>query len=419
MPKPALAWVVASDSKTVQYGMDVITPSRIFLAFLRLGITAFGGPVAHLGYFHRTLIVRHKWLDEHSYAELVALCQLLPGPSSSQVGIGIGFAKAGWRGAIAAWIGFTLPSAILMTAFGLGVHHFGSSVPQWLLHGLILVAVPVVAQAVWLMSKQLCPDWPRRSIAGAVALAALWLQPATLQPLLIVAGGILGWMILKNREAGLPAGLPAGSDKRIAPILLGLFVLLLLGLPLASAGLGAQSVREFAAFYRSGALVFGGGHVVLPLLQSAVVPPAWVSGKDFLAGYGMAQAMPGPLFSFAAYLGTVMKPFPNGIAGAVLCLVAIYLPSFLLVTGALPLWQAVRHRPGFGRALRGINAAVVGLLLAALYHPVLTSAITDPADAALALAGLVLLVALNLPSWAVVVLTVAGAGLAHMFLGAT
>jgi chromate transporter len=397
--------------------MNVITPFKIFLAFLRLGLTAFGGPVAHLGYFHRTLIVRHKWLDEHSYAELVALCQLLPGPSSSQVGIGIGFAKAGWPGAIAAWIGFTLPSAILMTAFGLGVHHFGSTIPQWLLHGLILVAVPVVAQAVWLMSKQLCPDWPRRLIAGAVAVAALGIQAATLQPFLIVAGGAVGWMILENRETGL--GLPPGVSKRTAPILLGLFALLLLGLPLASAGLGEQAVRVFAAFYRSGALVFGGGHVVLPLLQSAVVPPAWVSGKDFLAGYGMAQAMPGPLFSFAAYLGAVMKPFPNGIAGALLCLVAIYLPSFLLVMGALPLWQAVRHRPGFGRALRGINAAVVGLLLAALYRPVLTSAITGPADVALALAGLVLLVALNLPSWAVVVLTVAGAGLAHMFLGAT
>jgi chromate transporter len=397
--------------------MNVITPLKIFLTFLRLGLTAFGGPVAHLGYFHRSLIVRRKWLDEHSYAELVALCQLLPGPSSSQVGIGIGFAKAGWPGAIAAWIGFTLPSAILMTAFGLGVHRFGSTIPQWLLHGLILVAAPVVAQAVWLMSKQLCPDWPRRLIAGAVAVAALGIQVATLQPFLIVAGGALGWMILENRETGL--GLPPDSGKRAAPILLGLFVLLLLGLPLASAGLGEQTVRVFTAFYRSGALVFGGGHVVLPLLQSAVVPPAWVSGKDFLAGYGMAQAMPGPLFSFAAYLGAVMKPFPNGIAGALLCLVAIYLPSFLLVMGALPLWQAVRHRPGFGRALRGINAAVVGLLLAALYHPVLTSAITGPADVVLALAGLVLLVALNLPSWAVVILTVAGAGLAHMFLGVT
>jgi len=398
--------------------MDAITPLRIFLTFLRLGLTAFGGPIAHLGYFHRSLIVRRKWLDEHSYAELVALCQLLPGPSSSQVGIGIGFAKAGWPGAIAAWIGFTLPSAILMTAFGLGIHHFGSSIPQWLLHGLILVAAPVVAQAVWLMSKQLCPDWPRRLIAGAVAAAALWIQAAAVQPLLIVAGGILGWMVLKDRETGLPQGLPPRINKRFASML-GLFVLLLLGLPVASAGLGEQAVGVFAAFYRSGALVFGGGHVVLPLLQSAVVPPGWVSGQDFLAGYGMAQAMPGPLFSFAAYLGAVMKPFPNGIAGALLCLVAIYLPSFLLVMGALPLWQAVRHRPGFGRTLRGINAAVVGLLLAALYHPVLTSAITGPADAALALAGLVLLVAFNLPSWAVVVLTVAGAGLAHMFLGAT
>ncbi len=397
--------------------MDDITPLKIFLTFLRLGLTAFGGPVAHLGYFHRSLIVRRKWLDEHSYAELVALCQLLPGPSSSQVGIGIGFAKAGWPGAIAAWIGFTLPSAILMTAFGLGVHHFGSTIPQWLLHGLILVAAPVVAQAVWLMSKQLCPDWPRRLIASAVAVAALGIQVATLQPFLIVAGGAVGWMILENRETG--PGLPPGVDKRTAPILLGLFALLLLGLPLASAGFGEQAVKLFAAFYRSGALVFGGGHVVLPLLQSAVVAPGWVSGKEFLAGYGMAQAMPGPLFSFAAYLGAVMKPFPNGIAGALLCLVAIYLPSFLLVMGALPLWQAVRHRPGFGRALRGINAAVVGLLLAALYHPVLTSAITGPADVALALAGLVLLVALNLPSWAVVVLTVAGAGLAHMFLGVT
>lgn len=391
----------------------MIHPSmrQIFLVFLRLGLTSFGGPVAHLGYFHSTLIKRLGWLDEDSFAELIALCQFLPGPSSSQVSIGIGLAKGGWPGAIAAWTGFTLPSALVMTMLGIGMGYFGAGIPGWLSHGLILVAVPVVAQAILLMTRQLCPDWPRRFLALVSTLILLWLPWPAIQPLTIAVGGALGWFFLKARGKNLPMAFPAGLDRRAAFGALGLFFLLLALLPFASGLFHNHALAVFSAFYQSGALVFGGGHVILPLLQSAVVPTGWVLGADFLAGYGAAQAMPGPLFSFAAYLGAVMTSTPNNLGGAALCLAAIYLPSFLLVIGALPVWEAVRHHPQVRGALNGVNAVVVGLLLAAFCRPVWTSAIHAPSDLLLALAGFGLLTAVNMPSWAVVILTVIGAGL--------
>ena len=384
---------------------------RIFLVFLRLGLTSFGGPVAHLGYFHSTLIKRLRWLDEDSFAELIALCQFLPGPSSSQVSIGIGLAKGGWAGAIAAWTGFTLPSAFAMTMLGIGIGYFGAGISGWLSHGLILVAVPVVAQAILLMMRQLCPDWPRRFLALVSTVILLWLPLPAIQPLTIAAGGALGCFFLKAPGKNLPMAFPTGLNRRTAFGALGLFVLLLALLPFVSGMFHNHALAVFAAFYQSGALVFGGGHVILPLLQSAVIPTGWVSGADFLAGYGAAQAMPGPLFSFAAYLGAVMTSAPNNLAGAALCLAAIYLPSFLLVIGALPVWEAVRHHPQVRGALSGVNAVVVGLLLAAFCRPVWTSAIHAPGDLLLALAGFGLLTAVNMPSWAVVILTVVGAGL--------
>lgn len=388
-----------------------ISVYRIFLVFLRLGLTSFGGPVAHLGYFHGTLIKRLRWLDEDSFAELIGLCQFLPGPSSSQVSIGVGLAKAGWRGAIAAWMGFTLPSAVLMTMLGISMGYFGSGIPGWLSHGLILVAVPVVAQAILLMARQLCPDWPRRFLSLVSTVILLWLPLPAIQPLTIAAGGVLGCFFLKGADKNLPKVFPTGLNRRTAFAALGLFFLLLALLPFVSGLLHNHILAVFSAFYQSGALVFGGGHVVLPMLQSAVIPTGWVSSADLLAGYGAAQAMPGPLFSFAAYLGAVMTSAPNNLAGAALCLAAIYLPSFLLVIGALPVWQAVRHHPQVRGALSGVNAVVVGLLLAAFCRPVWTSAVHAPSDLVLALAGFGLLTAANMPSWAVVILTVVGAGL--------
>jgi len=388
-----------------------ISVYRIFLVFLRLGLTSFGGPVAHLGYFHSTLIKRLRWLDEDSFAELIGLCQFLPGPSSSQVSIGIGLAKGGWPGAIAAWTGFTLPSALVMTMLGIGMGYFAAGIPGWLSHGLMLVAVPVVAQAIVLMTRQLCIDWPRRFLALVSTVILLWLPLPAIQPLTISAGGVLGWFFLKGPGKNLPMAFPTGLNRRTAFAALGLFFLLLGFLPLVSGILNNHALAVFSAFYQSGALVFGGGHVVLPLLQSAAIPTGWVSGTDFLAGYGAAQAMPGPLFSFAAYLGAVMTSAPNNLSGAALCLAAIYLPSFLLVIWALPVWQAVRHHPQVRGALSGVNAVVVGLLLAAFCRPVWTSSVHAPSDFLLALAAFGLLTAANMPSWAVVILTVVGAGL--------
>ena len=377
---------------------------------LRLGLTSFGGPVAHLGYYRAEFVERRKWLDEHSFADIVALCQFLPGPASTQVSMSVGILRAGLPGAFAAWLGFTMPSAIAMILFGYGVTRFGDlSGAPWL-HGLKVVAVAVVAQAVWGMARSLCPDKERATIAVGAAILVLALPSAAGQVGAIAAGGLVGWGLLRN-GAPTPPGPPLAvhlprSWSIVAAIL---FFALLFGLPLAAAALPVQLLKLFDSFYRSGALVFGGGHVVLPLLQAEVVPPGWVTNDAFLAGYGAAQAVPGPLFTFAAYLGTVMGRPPNGWIGGLLCLVAIFLPSFLLLVGALPFWEALRRRPAVQSALRGVNAAVVGLLLAALYNPVWTSAIHAPTDFAIGVVAFLLLALWAVPPWLVVILGALGA----------
>ena len=382
---------------------------------LRLGLTSFGGPIAHLGYFRDEYVVRRKWLDEKAYADLVALCQFLPGPASSQVGIAIGQLRAGTLGALAAWTGFTLPSAIALVLFAYGVDALGGTLGGGWLHGLKVVAVAVVAQAVLGMMRALAPDRERATLAVVAAVLVLAVPSAWGQVGAIVLGGVAGILLFRGEAPADHAALPVTIGRRTGAMLLALFVVLLIGLPLIAAAVPSQSVRLFDAFYRAGALVFGGGHVVLPLLQASVVPPGWVSNDAFLAGYGAAQAVPGPLFTFAAYLGAVMGPQPNGWLGAALCLVAVFLPSFLLVIGTLPFWDALRRRPLAQATLRGVNAAVVGLLIAALYNPVWTAGITGPYDFALAAAAFLLLFMWQTPPWLVVVLSALGGALiAHI-----
>jgi chromate transporter len=382
--------------------------SEVFAVFLRLGLTSFGGPVAHLGYFHDEFVVRRRWLDEKSYADLVALCQFLPGPASSQVGIAVGLSRAGYLGALAAWTGFTLPSAIAMVLFAYGVTALGDAAGSGWLHGLKVAAVAVVAQAVLGMMRALAPDRERATLAVVAAAIVLAFPSAWGQIGAIVVGAAAGVTLLRGDAAAGHASLPLAVSRSVATGALAVFFVLLIGLPLASALVPSQSLALFDAFYRAGSLVFGGGHVVLPLLQAEVVPPGWVSNDAFLAGYGAAQAVPGPLFTFAAYLGAVMGPSPNGWMGALLCLVAVFLPSFLLVIGALPFWEDLRSRPAAQAALKGVNAAVVGLLLAALYHPVWTAGITRAADFALAAAAFLLLFMWKTPPWLVVVLCAVG-----------
>jgi chromate transporter len=383
-------------------------------AFLRLGLTSFGGPIAHLGYFRDEFVARTRWLDERTYADLVALCQFLPGPASSQVGMAIGIARAGMPGAIAAWVGFTLPSALALIAFAYGLAHFGGGSSGWL-HGLKVVAVAVVAQAVWGMARSLTPDRPRITLAILAALVVLAWPTAFGQVGAIVAGGIAGRLWLRAPAGGALTSAAFPVRRSWAIVAWIAFFALLGGLPLAVKLTGNPTVAVIDGFYRAGSLVFGGGHVVLPLLQAEVVPPGWVSNDAFLAGYGAAQAVPGPLFTFAAYLGTVMTAPPGGWLGGLMCLVAIFVPAFLLVVGALPFWDALPASAAAQSALAGINAAVVGLLLAALYNPVWTSAIRGPADFGLALAAFGLLVFWRVPPWLVVALTAAsGAALAAL-----
>lgn len=370
--------------------------------FLRLGLTSFGGPVAHLGYFREEFVVRRGWLGERAYADLVALCQFLPGPASSQVGMAVGLSRAGYRGALAAWLGFTLPSALLLILFALGVTRWGEGLAPGVLQGLKVVAVAVVAQAVWGMARNLCPDPPRLSLMAAAACGALWLPGVWGQVGVIVLGGLAGRFWLRAEVAGEHEGLPLTLDRRVGALWLSLFFLLLVLLPLLVTLWSHQALALFDAFYRAGSLVFGGGHVVLPLLQAEVVPTGWVDGDAFLAGYGAAQAVPGPLFTFAAFLGAAMQQAPTAWLGGLLCLLAIFLPSFLLVAGALPFWEGLRRHPGIQSSLLGVNAAVVGLLLAALYDPVWTSAIRGPGDFALALVALIALSVWKLPPWLVV-----------------
>lgn len=376
----------------------------IFLVFLRLGLTSFGGPVAHLAYFREEFVERRRWLDEHAYADLVALCQFLPGPASSQVGMALGLSRGGLPGALAAFLGFTLPSAIALTLFALGVAASGSQVGGGWLHGLKVVAVAVVAQALWGMGRTLAADKQRATLAVASAVL-MTMVPSALGQIGAIAGcGLVGWAFLRTGTALPHAALPVPVRRSTGALLLALFFLLLFALPLLAHGTDAYAVKLFDGFYRAGALVFGGGHVVLPLLQSVVVPSGWVSDDAFLAGYGAAQAVPGPLFTFAAYLGAVSTQSPSGWAGAAIATVAIFLPAFLLVAGTLPFWEALRRHAGIQRAMLGLNAAVVGLLLAAFYRPVWTSAIHDAADFALAATAYLLLVFWRWPPWLVVIL---------------
>jgi len=382
---------------------------EVFLAFLKLGLTSFGGPIAHLGYFRREFVGRRRWLDEAAFADLVGLCQFLPGPASSQTGFALGLLRAGYGGGLAAWLGFTLPSAVLLTAFAFLGGALSGPLGQGFLHGLKLVAVAVVAQAVWGMARSLCPDRPRAAFAVAAALIAL-LAPTALAQIAAIAAGALAGLFLQRpvgESAAAPLAIPVSRTAGIAA--LALFFALLAGLPLAGRIWPADhAIAELAAFWRSGALVFGGGHVVLPLLQAAVVRPGWVDANIFLAGYGAAQAVPGPLFTFAAYLGAVMQPGPNGLAGALLCLIAIFLPGLLLVLGVLPFWHGLRRRKVAQAAMRGANAAVVGLVLAALYNPVWVSAVAGPGDFALALLGFALLTIAEIPPLVIVLLLAAG-----------
>jgi len=381
---------------------------EVFTIFLRLGLTSFGGPVAHLGYFHEAFVVRRRWLDAKTYADLVALCQFLPGPASSQVGIAIGLSRAGYSGALAAWTAFTLPSAIALVLFAYGLASFEQTLGGGWLHGLKVAAVAVVAQAVLSMMRSLTPD-PKRATLAVAAMAIVLAAPNTWGQIgAILLGALTGLILLKTKAPTDAVTLPHPVSRLAAIVALTIFFAVLVGLPLVLAVYPAHVLRVFEAFYRTGSLVFGGGHVVLPLLQASVVPPGWVSNDAFLAGYGAAQAVPGPLFTFSAYLGAVMGPAPRGWAGAALCLVAVFLPSFLLVIGALPFWDELRRQDWARSALDGVNAAVVGLLLAALYHPVWTAGILSATDYMLGAAAFLLLFMWQTPPWLVVVLCALG-----------
>jgi len=388
------------------------SPWVVFLIFLRLGLTSFGGPIAHLGYFREEFVTRRRWLTERSYADLVALCQFLPGPASSQVGIAIGLSRSGYAGALAAWAGFTLPSAIALILFALGIARYGDAMPAGLLQGLKVVAVAVVAQAVWGMARNLCPDVPRITLMVAVACFVLLVPSAWGQVGAIAMAAVAGLLLFKPRQGSARDPLPMAIRRRAGLFWLTLFFVLLIGLPLLAASFPNQTLSRIDAFYRAGSLVFGGGHVVLPLLQAEVVPPGWVGNDSFLAGYGAAQAVPGPLFTFAAFLGASMSGAPSGWLGGMICLLAIFVPSFLLVVGVLPFWERLRHHARTQAALSGINAAVVGLLLSALYQPVWTSAIHAPQDFGLALVALVALMFWKWPPWLVVI----GSGVAGGWL---
>ncbi|MEZ0227061.1 MAG: chromate efflux transporter [Planctomycetota bacterium] len=391
--------------------MSAGSPLEVLTVFLKLGLTSFGGPVAHLAYFRDELVTRRQWIDEDGYAEIVALCQFLPGPASSQVGIALGLERAGFLGALAAWVGFTLPSAALLVAFALGLHALGVSADAPWLHGLKIVAVVVVALAVWGMAQSLCPDRPRASLAILAAIAAIATQGGPAQLGILAVGALLGRLVLPREEPKPQRALRIPVGRRGAIVAWAIFFGLLGGLAVAERALPGSSVAVASRFFRAGSLVFGGGHVVLPLLQREVVDPGWVTEQEFLAGYGAAQAVPGPLFSFAAYLGAVLRAGPGGVLGAALALCALYAPAFILVVAALPAWNRLRGSAGVQAALRGANAAVVGLLLAALYDPVWTSTMKTPRDFVVALGAFLLLGIWRMTPWVVVVLTALSASL--------
>jgi chromate transporter len=404
-----------ADSRAAQRYDRSGSPWEVLLAFAKLGVSCFGGPIAHIGYFREEFVVRRRWIDEPAFADLVALCQFLPGPASSQVGFSLGLMRGGYLGGLAAWIAFTLPSAILLILFAYGANALQGPFGVGLLHGLKLVAVAIVAQAVWGMARTLCPDRGRASIAVVVALIILFSSSSIAQIGAIALGGAAGlWLCRGAPLASKGDGhMPMPVSRPVGLSALAGFFLLLGALPLLDTVIHSQGLALFDAFYRSGALVFGGGHVVLPLLRDATVTPGWVSDDAFLAGYGAAQAVPGPLFTFAVYLGAVMKSPPNGIAGAAISLIAIFLPGILVLIGALPYWEAFRRRSNAQAIMRGVNAAVVGLLGAALYNPVWTSAVKSPGDFGLALVGFVLLTVWQAPPLVVVAIgALGGIGLA-------
>lgn len=389
----------------------------ILVIFAKLGLTSFGGPIAHLGYFREKFVVRRRWIDEAGYADLVALGQFLPGPASSQVGFVLGLARGGFLGGLAAWIGFTLPSALLLVLFAYGVAELHTPLATSVLHGLKIVAVAIVAQAVWGMARSLCPDRERATIAVLAILILVFVGGSPGQIMAIVAGGLAGFAVMGRLPPDvMSAASPAANwepkvTRATGALLLTLALALLAGLPLLHQAIGGQGIALFDAFYRAGALVFGGGHVVLPLLQGSVVDAGWVTPDEFTAGYGAAQAVPGPLFTFAAYLGFVSGPEPNGLAGAAIALLAVFLPGLLFIAGALPFWETLKGFPSARAAMAGVNAAVVGVLAAALYDPVWTSAILHLKDFALAVIAFVLLMAWKAPPWLVVVVTALGAAL--------
>jgi chromate transporter len=379
---------------------------QVFLTFLRLGLTSFGGPSAHICYFRQEIVVRRRWVDDATFTDLVALCQFLPGPASSQVGFSLGLIRARYWGALAAWAGFTLPSAALMTAFAYSADELNSPIGLGILHGLKLVAVAIVAQAVWGMAATLCPDRRRASIACVSAVIVLFSNSSIVQIGVILLGGIAGFRVCRASAPNIERPQGIAVSRRASFVALAAFLALLTVLPVLSTR--SQGIALVDTFYRSGALVFGGGHVVLPLLNNAFVTPGWVSQDSFLAGYGAAQAVPGPLFTFAAYLGAVDNRSPHGIAGAALGIVAIFLPGFLLLLGTLPFWDIFRRRVGTQAIMRGVNAAVVGLLGAALYNPLWINSVGSAGDLAIALTGFVLLTAWRAPALLVVVLGALG-----------
>jgi chromate transporter len=384
------------------------SPLEVLRVYLKLGVSSFGGPIAHIGYFREEFVVRRRWLDERAFVDLVALCQFLPGPASSQVGFSIGLMRAGFAGGLAAWTGFTLPSAILLVLFAYGAGSLSGPLGAGVLHGLKLVAVAIVAQAVWGMARTLCPDRERASIAVAAALIISLSGSSLSQIGGILLGGIAGLWLCQTTPPAEDGHFAVPVSRGAGVAALVVFFVLLAGLPVLQTLHLWQGIAVFDAFYRSGALVFGGGHVVLPLLREAFVPPGWVSDDVFLAGYGAAQAVPGPLFTFAAYLGAVAKTSPHGLTGAALGLFGIFLPGMLLLVGTLPFWESFRKRARAQAAMRGVNAAVVGVLGAALYNPVWVSSVKTPGDFGVALLGFVLLTVWRVPPLAVVILGALG-----------
>lgn len=380
----------------------------VFQVFLRLGLTSFGGPIAHLGYFQTEFVIRRQWIDEKFFADLVALCQFLPGPTSSQVGFSLGILRAGLSGGCAAWLGFTLPSVLIMISFAYGATFIQKYIGLGIFHGLKIVAIAIVAQAVVGMSRTLCPDWIRAGIALTATILAINLSDSSGQILIIALGALAGIMCCRStplEATGYLSGIPSKKTGAIALIL---FFLLLFSLPIFTHLLQSHTLAVINAFFRSGALVFGGGHVVLPVLQTEVVQTGLIDRNVFLSGYGAAQAIPGPLFSFASYLGILMIDPPNGLAGGIICLISLFLPGILLLVGFLPFWDNLRKHIRIQSAMRGVGASVVGILAAALYTPLWTTTIYTACDAVVVLICFILLTILKLPAWSVVIMSALG-----------